>query len=76
MNSTCKNQERKQVKIKMMHKKIKYNFFKKYTPWFAIDKDDHFLFYNFIINGEAISKLVKSFGNPKKFQFSSNYEFL
>ncbi len=59
MNSTFKNQEKKQVKIKVMHKQVTYKTNLQYTPWFAIDKDDHFLFYNFIINGEAKLNLVK-----------------
>jgi len=59
VNSTFKNQERKQVKIRMMHKQVTYKTNLQYTPWFAIDKDDHFLAYNFIINGVAKLNLVK-----------------
>ncbi len=53
MNSTCKNQERKQIKIRMMHKKITYKTNIQYIPWFVIDKDDHFLSYKYVTNDEA-----------------------
>jgi len=43
----------------MMHKQVTYKINLQYTPWFAIDKDNHFLSYNFIINGEAKLNLVK-----------------
>jgi hypothetical protein len=43
----------------MMHKQVTYKTNLQYTPWFAIDKDDYFLSYSFIINDEPRSKLVK-----------------
>jgi hypothetical protein len=55
----AKIKKENKLKLKWCIIKLHIKQIYQYTPWFAIDKDDYFLSYSFIINGEARLKLLK-----------------